>query len=40
MAAATILKNKKNRHISATVSPIAAQFGMVTYFGRLDPSNP
>jgi len=36
MAAAAILKNQKNRHISATVSAISTKFGRVTQFGPSD----
>jgi len=39
-AAAAILKNRKNDHFSATVSPTGAKFGVVTHFGRLEPSRP
>jgi len=31
------LEKSKNGHISATVWPISAKFGMVTHFGRLEP---
>jgi len=35
-----ILEKSKNCHISAKVRPIAAKFGMVTHFGRPEPSCP
>jgi len=37
---AAILEKSKNRHISATLWPIAAKFGMVTHFGSLEPYHP
>jgi len=38
LAAAAILKKSKNRHISATVGPIATKFGTLTQFDPLDHS--
>jgi len=35
---AAILKKSKNRHISATVGPIATKFGRLTQFDPLDHS--
>jgi len=32
-------EKSKNCHISATVWPIAAKFGVVTHFGPLDASH-
>jgi len=40
MAAAAILKNPNNRHISPTVQPLAVKFGVVTHFVPVDPANP
>jgi len=34
------VENYKNDHISATVWPINAKFGMVKHFGGLEPSRP
>ena len=36
MAAAAILKNWKNRHISAVVQPTLTQFGTMMHFEPLD----
>ena len=36
MAAAAILKNRKNHHISAAIQAISAKFGIVMHFDILN----
>jgi len=33
------LEKSKNRHISATVTPISTKFGMATHFDPLEAAN-